>query len=64
MGNVTMATASLSTTELNSFNNAIFSAIDRIRHILKQHGDINWVLNEMKKVMNLKASLENTYRTI
>ena len=64
MGNVTMATASLSTTELNSFNNAIFSAIDRIRHILKQHGDINWVLNEIKKVMNLKASLENTYRTI
>ena len=64
MGNVTMATASLSTTELNSFNNAILSAIDRIRHILKQHGDINWVLNEIKKVMNLKASLENTCRTI
>ena len=33
--NVTMATASLSTIELNSFNNAIFSAINRIRHIKK-----------------------------
>ena len=47
--NVTMAAASLSTIELNSFNNAIFSAINRIRHILKQRTDINRVLNEIKK---------------
>ena len=43
-----MAAASLSTIELNSFNNAIFSAINRIRHILKQRADINRVLNEIK----------------
>ena len=47
--NVTMAAASLSTIELNYFNNAIFSAINRIRHILKQRTDINRVLNEIKK---------------
>ena len=47
--NVTMAAASLSTIELNSFNNAIFLAINKIRHILKQHADINRVLNEIKK---------------
>ena len=47
--NVTMAAASLSTIELNSFNNAIFLAINKIRHILKQHVDINRVLNEIKK---------------
>ena len=47
--NVTMPAASLSTIELNSFNNAIFSAINRIRHILKQRADINRVLNELKK---------------
>ena len=46
--NVTMAAASLSTIELNSFNNAIFSAINRIRHILKQRADVNQVLNEIK----------------
>ena len=43
-----MAAASLSTIELNYFNNAIFSAINRIRHILKQRADINRVLNEIK----------------
>ena len=47
--NVNMAAASLSTIELNSFNNAIFLAINKIRHILKQHVDINRVLNEIKK---------------
>ena len=47
--NVTMAAVSLSTIELNSFNNAIFLAINKIRHILKQHVDINRVLNEIKK---------------
>ena len=43
-----MAAASLSTIELNYFNNAIFSAINRIRHILKQRADVNQVLNEIK----------------
>ena len=47
--NITMAVASLSTIELNYFNNAIFSAINRIRHILKQRADINRVFNEIKK---------------
>ena len=46
--NVTMAVASLSPIELNSFNNAIFSPIIRIRHMLKQRADINRVLNEIK----------------
>ena len=45
--NVTMAAASLSTIELNYFNNAIFSAINRTRHILKQRADINRVLNKI-----------------
>ena len=39
--NITMAAASLSTIESNYFNNAIFSAINKIRHILKQRADIN-----------------------
>ena len=43
-----MALAGLSPIELNSFNNAIFSAIIRIRHILKQRADINRVLNQIK----------------
>ena len=47
--NVTMVAASLSTIELSSFNNAIFLAINKIRHILKQRVDINRVLNEIKK---------------
>ena len=38
--NITMATASLSTIKLRYFNNAIFSAITRIRHTLKQRADI------------------------
>ena len=59
-----MTAASLSTIELNSFNNAIFSAINRIIHIVKQRADINRVLNEIKKIMNLKTSLENTGRNI
>ena len=41
MANVTMAKTSLSTIELIFFNNAIFPAISRIRHILKQRSDIN-----------------------
>ena len=52
--NVIMAAASLSTIQLNSFNNAVFSAINRIRHILKQRADINWVLNEIKKYQEFK----------
>ena len=53
--NATMAAASLSTIELNSFNNAIFSAINRIRHILKQRADMNRVLNEIKKNQEFKS---------
>ena len=49
-----MAAASLSTIELNSFNNAIFSAINRTRHILKHRADINRVLNEIKKNQEFK----------
>ena len=49
-----MAAATLSTIELNSFNNGIFSAINRIRHILKQRADINRVLNEIKKNQEFK----------
>ena len=64
MANDTMVAASLSTIELNSYNNVIFSAINRIRYILNQHAEINRVLNKIKKVINLKASLENTCRTI
>ena len=64
MANETMVAASLSTIELHSYNNAIFSEINRIRHILNQHAEINRVLNKIKKVINLKASLENTCRTI
>ena len=62
--NVTMATASLSTIELNSFSNAIFSVINRIRRISKQRADINQVLNEIKKIRNLKVLLQNTCETI
>ena len=46
---ITMATASLLTTELSSFNNAIFSAINIISHILKQRANNKRVLNEIKK---------------
>ena len=49
MANVTIAAVNLSTIELIFFNSAIFSAINRIRYILTQLADINWVLNEMKK---------------
>ena len=52
--NVTMVASSLSTIELNSFNNAIFPAINRIRHISKQQADINRVLNEIKKNQEFK----------
>ena len=44
-----MATASLLTTELSSFNNAIFSGINIISHILKQRANNKRVLNEIKK---------------
>ena len=64
MANDTMVAASLSTIELHSYNNAIFSEINRIRHILNQHAEINRVLNKIKQVINLKALLENTCRTI
>ena len=59
-----MAAASLSITKLNYFNDARFSVIIRVKYILKQCADINRVLNEMKKVMNLKKSLKNTCRAI
>ena len=49
-----MAAASLSTIELNSFKNAIFSEINGIRHILKQRTDINRVLNKLKKNQEFK----------
>ena len=52
--NVTMVATSLSTIKLIFFNNAIFSAINRIRHILKQRADINRVLNEIKKNQEFK----------
>ena len=45
-----MAAASLSTIELYSSNNVIFSAINRIRHILKQRADVSRILNEIKKI--------------
>ena len=48
--NGTMAAASLSTIELYSSNNVIFSAINRIRHILKQRADVSRILNEIKKI--------------
>ena len=44
-----MSTVSLSILELTFFNNAVFSAINRNSHILKQHTDINRVLNKIKK---------------
>ena len=47
-----MATASLSTLKLRSFNNVIFSAITRIRHTLKQRADIN---REIKKSLEFKG---------
>ena len=46
--NVTMAAASLSTIELNSFHDTIVSVINRIGEILKQRADINRILNEIK----------------
>ena len=49
MGSVTMVTANLSTIELNSLNNEIFSAINRIKNILKQRSDVSRVLNEVQK---------------
>ena len=62
--NVTMAAANLLTIESNSFNNAIFSVINRIRHLLKQRADINRVLTEIKKIRNLNTLPENTCKTI
>ena len=59
-----MAAANLLTIEWNSFNNAIFSVINRIRHLLKQRADINRVLTEIKKIRNLNTLLENTCKTI
>ena len=49
MGSVTMVAANLSTIELNSLNNEIFSAINRIKNILKQRSDVSRVLNEVQK---------------
>ena len=54
---VIIVAASLAAVELNSLNNAIFSVINRIRHISKQRADFNRVLNEITE------SLEIRYRT-
>ena len=53
MGSVTMVTANLSTIELNSLNNEIFSAISRIKNILKQLSDVSRVLNEVQKSQSI-----------
>ena len=53
MGSVTMVTANLSTIELNSLNNEIFSAINRIKNILKQRSDVSRVLNEVQKSQSI-----------
>ena len=50
MANVTMAETSLSTIELIFFNNAVFPAISRMRHILKQRADINRVFCRIQKM--------------
>ena len=50
MANVTMAETSLSTRELIFFNNAVFPAISRMRHILKQRANINRVFCRIQKV--------------
>ena len=57
-----MAAASLSTIELNSFSNAMFSAINRVRHILKQRADINRVLNKIKKNQEFKDIIREYLR--
>ena len=49
-----MTVASLSTIELNYFNDAIFSAIYRIRHISKQGAHINRIACEIKKSHEFK----------
>ena len=54
---VIIVAASLAAVELNSLNNAIFSVINRIRHISKQRADFNRVLSEITE------SLEIRYRT-
>ena len=53
MGSVTMVAANLSTIELNSLNNEIFSAINRIKNILKQRSDVSRVLNEVQKSQSI-----------
>ena len=53
MGSVTMVAANLSTIELNSLNNEIFSAISRIKNILKQLSDVSRVLNEVQKSQSI-----------
>ena len=63
MADATMAVASLSTIEFNSFNNAIFSAINRIRHILKQKRSHEfkeitrkYLQNDLNKLIKKKRS--------
>ena len=55
---VTIVAASLATVELNSLNNAIFSVINRIRHISKQRTDFNRVLNEITEPLEIRYRTE------
>ena len=55
---VTIVAASLATVELNSLNNAIFSVINRIRHISKQRADFNRVLNEITEPLEIRYRTE------
>ena len=52
---VTMVAATLSTIELDYSNNATFSAVNRIIHILKQRTDFIRVLNKIKKNHEFKG---------
>ena len=52
---VTMVAATLSTIELDYSNNATFSAVNRIIHILKQRADFIRVLNKIKKNHEFKG---------
>ena len=49
-----MAAASLPTIELNFFNDAIFSAVNKIKHILKQGANINRVACKIKRSHEFK----------
>ena len=55
---VIIVAASLAAVELNSLNNAIFSVINRIRHISKQRADFNRVLNEITEPLEIRYRTE------